>query len=124
MDNKYDSRFPGDRQRGRRGGPPAPPTYTGPNPGDRLAAHPGLQALAKQLMSYTIPARGPVALVPGLGDQENHPRVNTAVPEEQRYQEDHQMELLNGVVDMRTKIFNSDFFLIYILALLHFLTYI
>ena len=36
----------------------------------------------------------------------------------------HKQELLNGVVDMRTKLLDSYFFLIFILVLLHFLTYI
>ena len=37
---------------------------------------------------------------------------------------EHQQNLLNRVADMRTKLPNSYFFLIFILALLHFLTYI
>ena len=38
--------------------------------------------------------------------------------------ERHKQELLNGVADMRTKLLDSYFFLIFILVLLHFLTYI
>ena len=36
----------------------------------------------------------------------------------------HKQELLNRVADMRTKLLDSYFFLIFILVLLHFLTYI
>ena len=35
----------------------------------------------------------------------------------------HKQELLNGVADTRTKLLNSYFFLIFIIVLLHFLTY-
>ena len=48
------------------------------------------------------------------------PQSNTADLGEQR----HQQELLNRVVDMKTKLLESYFFLIYIFILLHFLTYI
>ena len=39
-------------------------------------------------------------------------------------QEDHQHDTLFGVLDMRTKLLESYFFLIFILTLLHFLMYI
>ena len=52
------------------------------------------------------------------------PRVPTAQTLWPDPAERHHQELLNGVADTRTKLLESYFFLIYILILLHFLTYI
>ena len=56
--------------------------------------------------------------------QEEHPRALAPPPAQVDNRAEHQQNLLDGVVDTRTKLLNCFFFLIYILLLLHFLTYI
>ena len=55
---------------------------------------------------------------------EKCPRVPTAQPVWTNTMEEHRQNLLDGVVDTRTKLLNFYFFLIYIQTLLLFLTYI
>ena len=55
---------------------------------------------------------------------DEHPRSPTPPPAQVNNRAEHRQNLLDGVVDTRTKLLDCFFFLIYILLLLHFLTYI
>ena len=70
-----------------------------------------------------------VTVTPGLPPRVNLardecPRVPTLPPAQVDNRAEHRQNLLDGVADMRTKLLDCFFFLIYILLLLHFLTYI
>ena len=56
--------------------------------------------------------------------RDEHPRVITVPTAQVDNRADHRQNLLDGVADMRTKLLDCFFFLIYILLLLHFLAYI
>ena len=55
---------------------------------------------------------------------DEHPRTPTLPPAQVDNRAEHRQNLLDGVANMRTKLLDCFFFLIYILLLLHFLTYI
>ena len=135
-----------EQGRGRGGGGVQPPVYTGPikNPLDDPRIRVVLQqAIIREhkLCTGETPwnnNRGNIQRENDTGIRvtpEFPPRANqaqTTIPRAQPAQdtlwgdpvERHKQELLNGVADMRTKLLNSYFFLMYILVLLHFLTYI
>ena len=54
--------------------------------------------------------------------RDEHPRAPTPPPAQVDNRAEHRQNLLDGVADMRTKLLDCFFFLIYILLLLHFLT--
>ena len=56
--------------------------------------------------------------------RDERPRVITKHPAQVNNRAEHRQNLLNGVADTRMKLLDCFFFLIYILLLLHFLTYI
>ena len=55
---------------------------------------------------------------------DEHPGAPMPPPAQVDNRAEHRQNLLDGVVDTRTKLLDCFFFLIYILLLLHFLTYI
>ena len=87
----------------------------------RLERHLGtiIEEMFQERMTPEFPPHGALT-------QQNVPGATPAQNQNQRVDlvDQHKQELLNGIVDTRTKLLDSYFFLIYFLILLHFLTYI
>ena len=139
------------RQNGRRGGGDrggAPPAYTMPiMPVTNLLDDPRIRAVLQwaivrehKLQTGQTPWNNNRGNIPGENNtgvtvtlefpqraeqaQQNIPGACPATAQRADPLDRHKQELLNRVVDTRTKLLNPYFFLIFIIVLLHFLTYI